>query len=101
MRFHGSPSIGKPRMTPVSFVKTTESFEFCRLGHYLGSTFAGTDQNGPNYDIEQTVRAMHSCNSWLESAFNFQPFPNRQWCLTQCVNKLNLIYFFSFATDYF
>ena len=25
--FHWSPSIGKPRLTPVSFVKTTESYE--------------------------------------------------------------------------
>ena len=25
--FHCSPSIGKPRMTPVSFVKTTETYE--------------------------------------------------------------------------
>ena len=28
--FLWSPSMGRPRMTPVSFVKTTESYEFCR-----------------------------------------------------------------------
>ena len=35
-------------MTPVSFVKTTESYEVCRLGHHMDSTFTGKDQNGPN-----------------------------------------------------
>ena len=29
-----------------SHVKTTELYEVCRLGHHLGSTFTGTDQNG-------------------------------------------------------
>ena len=29
-RFPWSPSIGKPRTTPVLFVKTTESYEVCR-----------------------------------------------------------------------
>ena len=52
--FHWSPSVSKPRMTPVSFVKTTgqprmrlrnhtmvadKSYEICRLGHHLGCTF--------------------------------------------------------------
>ena len=37
-------------MTPVSFVKitesyvkTTESYEVCRLGHHMDSTFTGKD----------------------------------------------------------
>ena len=41
-------------MTPVSFVKTTESYvknmesyEICRLGHHMDNTFTGKDQNGP------------------------------------------------------
>ena len=45
-------------MTPVSFVKTTgsyikttESYEVCRLGHLMDSTFTGKDQNGPNNRI--------------------------------------------------
>ena len=45
-------------MTPVSFVKTTESYvktmescEVCRLGHHMDNTFTGKDQNGPNNRI--------------------------------------------------
>ena len=45
-------------MTPVSFVKTTESYvettetyEVCRLGRHMTSTFTGRDQNGPNNRI--------------------------------------------------
>ena len=45
-------------MTPVSFVKTTESYvnttksyEVCRLGHHMDSTFTGKDHNGPNNRI--------------------------------------------------
>ena len=34
-------------MTPVSFVKTTESYEVCRLGHHMDSISTGKDQNGP------------------------------------------------------
>ena len=78
--FHWSPSIGKPRMTPVSFVKTMESYEVSfvtinrqtsydsrilrqdygliqrlltnNMSHYRGSTVTGTDRNGgPNYRI--------------------------------------------------
>ena len=44
-------------MTPVSFVKTTESYvkntepaEVCRLGHHM-DTFTGNYQNGPNNRI--------------------------------------------------
>ena len=74
--FHWSASIGKHRLTPVSFVKTTESYEVslvtinrqtlydtvkttdtyevfrwiiyevCRLGHHLDSTFTGSHRNG-------------------------------------------------------
>ena len=36
--FHWSQSISKPRMTPVSFGKTTESYKVCRPDHYLDST---------------------------------------------------------------
>ena len=61
-------SIGKPRMTAVSFIKTTESYEICRLGYYLGSTFNGTDRTGGLITVsDQTKRAMHSSNSWLIS----------------------------------
>ena len=56
--FYWPLSVGKSRMTPVSFVKTmgsyvksTESYEVCRYGHHLGSTFTGTARNGPNYRI--------------------------------------------------
>ena len=52
LAFHWSPSIGKPRMTPGSSVKTTESYEVCRLiirdlsiGFHLDSTFTGMDPN--------------------------------------------------------
>ena len=45
-------------MTPVSFVKTTESSsrlrnhtKVCRLGHHVDSAFTGKDQNGPNDGI--------------------------------------------------
>ena len=45
-------------MTPISFVKTMESYvktmelhEVCRLGHHMDSTFTGKDQNGPNNRI--------------------------------------------------
>ena len=34
-------------MTLVSCVKPTESYEVYRLGRQLGSTFTGTDVNGP------------------------------------------------------
>ena len=44
--FHWSPPIGTCRMTPVTFVKTMDSYELCRSGHHLGSTFTGTDQYG-------------------------------------------------------
>ena len=36
--------IGHHLSTP--FIKTTESYEVCRLGHNFGSTFTGTDRNG-------------------------------------------------------
>ena len=45
-------------MTPVffvkateSYVKTTESYEVCRLGHHMDITFTEKDQNGPNNRI--------------------------------------------------
>ena len=49
--FHCSQSIGSTRMTPVCFVKTTESYvkimesyEVCRLGRPMASKFTGKDQ---------------------------------------------------------
>ena len=48
--FHWSPSIGKLRMTPVSFVKSTESYEVCRWVTGIITT------------SNQTVWAVHSCN---------------------------------------
>ena len=30
----------------VSFDKTTESYEICRLGHHVSDTFTETDRNG-------------------------------------------------------
>ena len=58
-------------MTPVSFVKTTESYEVCRLGRHMASTFTGKDQEGPNLITasDQTVRAVHSCNSLFVVTF--------------------------------
>ena len=47
--FHSSPSIGRLRVTPVSFVKTTESHMVCRLGHHLDTTLTGTDRNRRAY----------------------------------------------------
>ena len=55
-RMTPSPSIGKRRMTKGSFVKTTASYEVCRLGHYLGSTFTGTDRNELYYSIGPIYR---------------------------------------------
>ena len=53
-------------MTPVFFVKTTESYvktmescEVCRLGHHMDNTFTGNDQNGPNNRIGPDLRADH------------------------------------------
>ena len=46
-KFHWSPWIGKPRMTPGSFVKTMESrYSGCRLGNNPGSTFAKWTETG-------------------------------------------------------
>ena len=68
--FDWSPSIGKPRMTPVSFVKTTksyvkttESYEVCRLGHIYRI------ETGLIAATDQTVRAVHYCNSWFAGIF--------------------------------
>ena len=54
-------------MTPVFFVKTTESYakttesyEACRLGHHMDSTFTGKDRNGPNNRIGPDCAAVHS-----------------------------------------
>ena len=48
-------------MTPVSFVKTTESYEVCRLGHHM--------KTGLITSPDQTVRAVHSCNSLFVVTF--------------------------------
>ena len=53
-RFQLSPSNGKPRMTLVSFVKTTEPYEVCDWIHiwviHLPERIE-TDRNGPNNRI--------------------------------------------------
>ena len=48
-----SPSIGKPRMTPyppsqqrIHMRFADESYEVCRLGHHLSSIFTRMDRNG-------------------------------------------------------
>ena len=66
--FHWSQSIGSTRMTPVSFVKTTEtyvktteSYEVCIwIVHLLKMT-----QTGLITASDQTVRAVHSCNLFV------------------------------------
>ena len=50
--------ISKPHMTPISLVKSTESYEVYRLGR------DGIEMGGLNYRIgDQVVRAVHGCNS--------------------------------------
>ena len=63
-------------MTPVSFVKTTESYvkttescEVCRLGHHMDSTFTGRTKTGLITASDHTVRAVHSCNSLFVVTF--------------------------------
>ena len=51
-------SIGKSRMTSVSFVKTAEPNEVCRLGHHLGRN--GPKRAGLNAASDQTLRVVHS-----------------------------------------
>ena len=41
------------------------SFYLIFIGHHLGSTFTGTDRNGPNYQIGPDCAGVHSCNSWF------------------------------------
>ena len=60
--FHLSPSIGKFCMTTISSVKTTESYVVCRLGHLYRN---GPRRAGLTIASDKTVRAVHSCNSWL------------------------------------
>ena len=50
----------KLRMTLVSCVKPTESYEVYRLGRQLGSTFTGTDRNGPA-ELPHRTRLCRSC----------------------------------------
>ena len=39
-------------MTPVSFVKTMESYKVCQFGYHLDSILTETDKtHGPNYRI--------------------------------------------------
>ena len=79
---HQSPLIGNPRMTPVSFVNATELCEVCRFGHQLGNAFTETNRTETGLLTEstelktglitvsdQTVWAVHSCNSWIVSDF--------------------------------
>ena len=63
-------------MTPVffaqtteSYVKTTESYEVCRLGHHMDSTFTGQDKTGLIIASDQTVLAVHNCNSLFVVTF--------------------------------
>ena len=86
--FHWSPSIGKSRMTPVSFVKTTESndvsfvtirfvktaesYEVCRWlirglpSEYMSNIYRNVPKRvGLITASVQTVRAVHNCNSSL------------------------------------
>ena len=106
--FHWSPSVGKPRMTPVYFVNITESYEvplgtISRQTSYDSVIFSqdfgdtskqwnhtkfadwvtiwlvhlperteaslitASDQNNRS---EQTVRGLHSCNSWSDTFSN-------------------------------
>ena len=56
--FHWSPSIAKPRMTPVSFVKSTESSVKAARNH--------TRDADESYLPQQCrMRSVHSCNSWF------------------------------------
>ena len=57
-------------MTPESFVKTTESYvkatesyKVCRLGHMWVVHLLETTKTGLIAAYDQTVRAVHSCNS--------------------------------------
>ena len=84
---HWSPTIGKLRMTPLSFVKTMESYvktkepyKVSQLGHHVGSAFAGQDLITAS---EQNVRAVNNCNSWLHyNSYILAPInlklPNKQ-----------------------
>ena len=85
--FHWSSSIGKPRMTPVSVVKTTnhtrfadESYEVCRLGHHLGIVhfYRNEPTRVPNYRIGPVCAGVHSCNSWLTSNIAKRAITNTQ-----------------------
>ena len=41
------------------------SFFLLFIGHHLGNTYTGTDQNGPNYRIAPDSATVRSCNSWF------------------------------------
>ena len=64
--FHWAPSIGTLRMTPVPFVKSTESYECADWVIILVVQLRnGLKLVGPITTSDQTVRAMHSCTSWF------------------------------------
>ena len=54
--FYWSPSVGKLRMTPESFVKTTESYDVADwVRPEWADLITASDQTA----------AVHRCNSWL------------------------------------
>ena len=69
--FHLSSSVGKPRMTPVTSIKTTEAYAVCqqiiRDLYLLGHHLGSTfKQAGLITASDQTVRAVHSINSRID-----------------------------------
>ena len=73
-RFHWSPSIGKPLMTPVFSVKTMESYDVCRriiwVTIWVVPLPERTETVGLITASDQTVRAVHSYNSWFTQNYN-------------------------------
>ena len=41
------------------------TFSLLFIGHHLGNTYTGTDQNGPNHRIAPDSATVRSCNSWF------------------------------------
>ena len=104
-RFHWSPLVGKPRMTSVSFVKTRNhasglrnhtrftDLVTIRVVHLPERTETGLiaaseraiymERNETNLPTasDQTVQAVHSCNSWFPVFFFFVFFYCYYFCL--------------------
>ena len=55
----------------TSNCKSVTSVSLYFIGHPTGSKFTGTGRNGPTMitGSDQTVRVVHSCNSWLRLMF--------------------------------